>query len=299
MNTELSKCNSFILEMKQENGEQISKYEKVANENSELKNTILKKNEDIYILQQEIENYSSEIGLTKDTLSKLKYEITERNDSFNNYCEKINLIIKNEVDVIKQNSFILNNFSEFLYRASYSENIKDQIKDGLQIIFEIFNTVANEYEKTCNKEINLRNHPIKFDETKLIKELKVNNETLNSQLNEKDELINQMNNEINNLKNMEFNLKSTLRNNDVKSSKDDNLEKLKIFEKKINNLTKELELKDIQIKSQEQMITRRNKELEDLKDEKNRGLRTQQSNKDSHNIDEKINKSMNNSKVKQ
>ena len=79
----------------------------------------------------------------------------------------------------------------------------------------------------------------------------------------------------------------------------DILEKLKIFEKKINNLTKELELKDIQIKSQEQMITRRNKELEDLKDEKNRGLRTQQSNKDSHNIDEKINKSMNNSKVKQ
>ena len=70
----------------------------------------------------------------------------------------------------------------------------------MQIIFEIFNTVANEYEKTYNKEINLRNHPIKFDETKLIKELKVNNETLNSQLNEKDELINQMNNEINNLK---------------------------------------------------------------------------------------------------
>lgn len=299
MNTELSKCNSFILEMKEEGGEQISKHEKLLNENSELKNTILKKNEEIYILQQEIENYSSEIGLTKDTLSKLKYEITERNDSFNKYCEQVNLIIKNEVDVIKQNSFILNNFSEYLYRASYSENVKDQIKDGLETIFEIFNTVANEYEKIYNKEINLRNNPNKLDEGKLIKDLKINNETLNSQLYEKEELINQMNNEINNLKNMEVNLKTTLKNNDFKSSnRDDNVEKFKIFEKKITNLTKELELKDIQIKSQEQMITRRNKELDDLKDDKTKGLKTQQSHKDSQIIDDKNNKSFNNSKVK-
>jgi hypothetical protein len=38
-----------------------------------------------------------------------------------------------------------------------------------------------------------------------------------------------------------------------------------MLEKRISNLMRELELKDIQISSQEQMINRRNRELDELK----------------------------------
>jgi len=43
---------------------------------------------------------------------------------------------------------------------------------------------------------------------------------------------------------------------------------IKLLEKKLGNLTREIDLKDISIKSQEQMIERRNKEIEDIKQNK-------------------------------
>lgn len=297
MNNELSKCNSILKDMKQDGEEQITRYQRLINENSELKGTILKRNEEIYILQQEIETYSAEIGLTKDTLSQLKYEITEKNESFNNYLNSINNLIKSEMDIVKQNSFILNNFSELLYRSTYAENIKDQIRDGLEAIFEIFHTVVNEHEKHFSN-LNLKNSNglLSAEEIKQINDLKLDNELLESQLKEKEEQINQMSNEISAMRNMEANLKQTLKSQDnvVSVHKDDSSDKLRIMEKKVNNLMRELELKDIQIKSQEQMITRRNKELEEFKEDKK--LKTQQS-QHSQIIDDKLNRSLNNSKV--
>ncbi len=294
MNDELSKCNGLIRELKGEAEDQITNYERIMNENSELKSNILKKNEEIYYLQQEIETYNSEIGLTKEAISKLKFELNERNDSFINYCETINTKIKEEIDLIKQNSFILNNFSEFLYRATYSENIKDQIKDGIDIVFDIFNTVVNEYENLYNKELNERTNQKNVEGNKSLSNLKLNTQSLTHQLNEKDELISEMNNEIQNLKNTAVSLKNTIKLQDKNVGNEENVEKLKIYEKKINNLNRELELKDIQIKSQEQMINRRNKELEELREEKKgKSIHTQHSQM----TEEKLNKSLNSSKV--
>jgi len=42
-------------------------------------------------------------------------------------------------------------------------------------------------------------------------------------------------------------------------------EQIKYLEKRCANMSREIELKDIQIKSQEQMISRRNKELEEYR----------------------------------
>jgi hypothetical protein len=145
-----------------------------------------------------------------------------------------------------------------------------------------------------NLSIRKNSGHLNAEEFKLINDLKLNNESLASQLNEKDDIINQMNNEIMTLKNLEVNLKNTLKSQETLVGKDENSDKLRIFEKKINNLLRELELKDIQIKSQEQMISRRNKELEDFKEDKK--LKTQQT-QHSQIIDDKLNKSLNNSKV--
>ena len=57
-------------------------------------------------------------------------------------------------------------------------------------------------------------------------------------------------------------------------------EQIKYLEKRISNMLREIELKDIQIKSQEQMINRRNKELEDYKNKNSLG--------DGDNLDEKL-----------
>lgn len=294
MNDELSKCNSIVRELKGDAEDQITSYERIINENSELKSDILKKNEEIYFLQQEIETCNSEIGITKEALSKQKFELTERNDSFINYCESINSKIKEEIDLIRQNSFILNNFSEFLYRATYSENVKDQIKDGIDIIFNIFNNVVSEYENLYNKELNQRTNQKCAEGQMKMNNMKVNNQSLSHQLNEKDELITEMNNEIQNLKNTAVSLKNTIKLQDKNVGNDENVEKLKIYEKKINNLNRELELKDIQIKSQEQMISRRNKELEELRDDKKgKSFHTQHSQM----TEDKLNKSLNSSKV--
>ena len=84
-----------------------------------------------------------------------------------------------------------------------------------------------------------------------------NEEKYNNILDERNELITNLNNEIILLKNAMQSMQDKI---DI-----DNNEKLRILEKKIVNMSNEVKLKEIQIKNQEEMIIRRNTELQMIK----------------------------------
>ena len=267
MNNELHKNELFINELKNECNEYIKKQESLMNDTSALKNHILIKNEEIFVLQQSNESFNKELSLIKETNKNLKIEMNEKNDIFTKFLQKLNVELLNEVEKIKQNELIVNIFPQLFYKSTYSENIKDQILFSIKTLVEISDHFLQQYDNTLKKieEHNIlkqemekfrRENTIKNDSKYTIEESK-NDEKWNKIINEQNELINNLNSEILALKSE----KSIIHH----KIDPDNEEKYKILEKKVTKLINDNNLKEMQIKNQEEMLYRRNIEIEDLK----------------------------------
>ena len=267
MNNELSRYEVFILELKAECNENIHKQEILQNETTTLKNQLLSSKEEIFELQQKIGSQNKENVLNKDLMTNIKGDLKEKNDNFTKYLENIDSFLVNMLDKIKQNNLIVNNFPALFYKSNYPENIKDQISDSLQNLFEILDNFINEYDgmlRRLEEHKELKQEMEKFRRENSLRkekgttsqdELKIEDK-LNKIINERNELIGNLNNEISLLKNAQL----TIIRGDT-----ENIEKLKNLEKKIGNLSNEIDLKEMQIKNQEEMILRRNLEIETLK----------------------------------
>jgi len=267
MNTELHKNEVFIIELKNECNEYIKKQESLMNDISALKNHILIKNEEIFVLQQSNDNINKELSLTKEANRNMKVEVNEKNDVFTKFLQKLNSELLVEVEKIKQNELIISNFPHLFYKSSYSENVKDQILFSIKTLVEISDHFLQQYDNTFKKieehkflkqemEKFRRENTLKIEGKSSIEESN-NEEKWNKILEEQNELINSLNNEI-------IALKSEKVNSQTKIDTE-NEEKYKILEKKVAKLINDNNLKEIQIKNQEEMLSRRNYEIEDLK----------------------------------
>jgi chromosome segregation ATPase len=317
VNTEFNKYEQILKDAKKENNEIIHKQEKLIREISELKNQILNKNEEIFSLNSEIESYHSSLNQNKGDLMKIKSEVSDKQENFNRFLEKIYNNIQKEIDAILHND-TMKNFYEYLYRNnnynSLTENnlsLKSQVEDNLEKILQILNSLIREYEIQLNKinDINSQkseNEKIKkeFSEknNKLLKDIETlksekeeiiknfekikiddiranesnltkHTEKLRLKINEKEDVIIHLQQENNLLKSQIELIEKNINNNSLKSQMEydmkENYEKLSdayaSLEKKLRNLTTEIELKDMQIKSQEQMINRRTQEISEMK----------------------------------
>jgi hypothetical protein len=237
------------------------------NDISALKNHILIKNEEIFVLQQSNDSFNKELSLTKESIRTMKVEMNEKSDVLGKFLQKLNGELLNEVEKIKQNEMIISNFPHLFYKSTYSENVKDQILFSVKTLVEISDHFLQQYDSTLKKieehkilkqemEKFRRENTIKIEAKSNIEESK-NEEKWNKILEEQNELINSLNNEIVALKAEKLNSQSK---NDT-----ENEEKYKILEKKVTKLINDNNLKEIQIKNQEEMLSRRNIEIEDLK----------------------------------
>lgn len=268
MNSELHRCESFIQELRLECQDYISKQEALMNEVAQLKQQLLMNRDDIFTNKQETENLSKENALHKDMIKNLKMELAERTEAFTKFLQKINSTLNENLEKIKQNYLIVNNFPALFYKSSYAENLKDQINNSLQNLFEILDTFLNEYNSTLGK---LEEHRIlksemeKFRKDNILKETQVqvtnesrlNDEKFQMILRERNEMIESLNQEINLLKSLQM-----PQDNKLES---ENLERIRILEKKIANLSNEVELKELQIRNQQEMLSRRNNEIEEIR----------------------------------
>ena len=263
MNNELNKGENFIYELKRECDQNIQKQEALIKDISNAQNQLLAKNEEIFLIQNENEQINREILHYKENKNNIKLEYDSRTDTTNNFLEKINNVLTSQFDKIKQNNIIINYFPEIFYKKNYPEGLRDQIWDSIQNLTETLDIFINKYDPMLRK---LDEHKVlKQESEKFRKENRIqknevdsyNEEKYNNILDERNELITNLNNEIILLKNAMQSMQDKI---DI-----DNNEKLRILEKKIVNMSNEVKLKEIQIKNQEEMIIRRNTELQMIK----------------------------------
>ena len=180
------------------------------------------------------------------TLLKIpKYNLLE-NQINNKVMEMFDILLKNSPNyyeamltnklIIEENNILKNDLIKIKKEYSSLKNMSG----------EEFNNALSNYEnlnKTHSKKIDtLENQVI----------------SLKNLLNDKDHEISSLINDIKSLKQSNLNTHHSINEyDDQKNSK---------LEKKIQNLTKEIELKNIQIQSQEQMLNRRNIEIIELKE---------------------------------
>jgi len=179
-------------------------------------------------------------------------------DSVDKLISILSLILKEVQSYDDKNCELLNIKSE-------NENLKREISDLARNYKNQIDNLNREKEETQRnfERIQLddyRTTEINFKQT--IDKLKL-------RLNDKEELNSQLVQENNLLKSqcdlMHKNISINKPDLELKENLDKLTENCKSLEKKIRNLTTEMDLKDMQIKNQEQMISRRTQEINELK----------------------------------
>jgi DNA repair exonuclease SbcCD ATPase subunit len=309
VNDELAKYDKFLKEAKKENTDCLHRIERQNTEISNLKNQILQKNEEVYTLHQELEGYQASVTNSKENFSKLKHDITERQDFYQKFLDKVYRITKDDLDNILRNDQ-LKSFHHYLNRLNYSDNLQNEVENNIEKVSQLLHCLSKDYEtlllkneetsklkvnyERVKKELHEKTRQYKEELEKLtrdkdnslgkyekirLEELKVieqthkqNNEKLKQKLNEKEDLIMQVQQENllmkSQLEHMDHNVKNTVVKEELNDAKDKNdklSDSFKNLEKKYRSLLTEVELKEMQIKSQEQMLARRTQELQDLK----------------------------------
>jgi len=122
LNEEFKKLSYSCKETSEDNFELVKKLERLNQENGNLKNEVLIKNDEIFNLTQDIDKLAEHNILLKDSFNKNKQEINERIDKINVFCEKIYGNLNKCLERIKNNPF-LNIFSDLLSRNTYTESL--------------------------------------------------------------------------------------------------------------------------------------------------------------------------------
>lgn len=220
-------------------------------------------------LHLNLSNLDSDEKLGKETIKKaslkLKSEEEKKISLINKICEEI-----------------LNNLDHPIYSIIESE--------GLNRIIEILGVIKDKTkDKLSITKANIENQHLKNEIIKLKKDISLSRKSANDEIDkvikEGEFTQNTLKMKIDSLEAQNINFKSLIYNKDdeIKNILNElnRLKKLNInnvatnngnfkLENKIENLRKEIELKNIQIQSQEQMLERRNKEIQDLISQKSK-----------------------------
>ena len=311
LNREFYKYENVIKDLKDEYNDLLRKHEGQNYEISQIKTEILKKNEELFIYNQEVEEIKNSLGNCQEILNKQKLDFNEKQDNYFKFIEKLLSVIKREIEEIQANDK-LRPFYEFLYKKNFTESFENQLENNLEKLIYILNGLIKEYLINFSKNEDVQK--IKFENDKLRKDLidktKYFREEVEKLLFEKEEIVKileknkmedlKLNESVNKsaLEKMrskivekdEINLQTQHENNllrsqlevmeknmgnyqNMKKENDNDLkekfekinENYKILEKKHKNMLTEIELKDMQINSQEQMINRRTQEIQEYK----------------------------------
>ena len=311
LNREFYKYENVIKDLKDEYNDLLRKHEGQNYEISQIKTEILKKNEELFIYNQEVEEIKNSLGNCQEILNKQKLDFNEKQDNYFKFIEKLLSVIKREIEEIQAHDK-LRPFYEFLYKKNFTESFENQLENNLEKLIYILNGLIKEYLINFSKNEDVQK--IKFENDKLRKDLidktKYFREEVEKLLFEKEEIVKileknkmedlKLNESVNKsaLEKMrskivekdEINLQTQHENNllrsqlevmeknmgnyqNMKKENDNDLkekfekinENYKILEKKHKNMLTEIELKDMQINSQEQMINRRTQEIQEYK----------------------------------
>lgn len=261
---QLSKTEQKHIYENQVNSNKINFAKQVDEENQSLINNyeiILLKLEEIFI-QLKLPKYNL---IEKDIKNKihemLEFLVKQANDFSNSkFNEKIliekNNVLKTELLKLKKDSSNLRQMtsdevSKVSQNIEFLQKNSNKKIEGLESQVLTLKTILGEKDIEINKLIT---------ENKNLKMKLFSNSVDNNQ--------NQHMNNVNNVNHIsslssDFSAHSLKDNNN--SNNNNNSSHIDKLERKINNLQREIELKSIQINSQEQMLIRRNNEIEDLK----------------------------------
>ena len=289
LNNELSNLSKKYNEEKAINDKLLEEKKIINIEISELKNKLIEKEKETSNYQIDIESMKNALNSQKDFNDNLNNNknVNYDNNNNNNINNIILLIEKKVIEIIK---------SAKLYNDEFSNNEPaNKILNMLDIILynsERFNSLTNNENKLAEQnnfykvelsKVKKEISNIKLAYNEEIIKLNNSNELLNKKLNanskysedqisllksiikEKEEENKKLLNEINNTNtNIEFNNNNNNQQSNMSNCLIDKNLILKL-EKKIVHLQRDIDLKSIQINSQEQMLTRRNQEIADLK----------------------------------
>ena len=299
LNDELSRNSNNFHNLKLELNELMEEKEKFIIEKSNMKTEIIKKQEELLELSSLNDSIQKTLILQEKNIKKMQQEFG-KNDTL--AFENINRALVGLVNIFKENGL----FNENSYELNCSsdnevnfsiifENLKkleqcvltsisnfnlvnNQFNNKDQGVFSKYNSKINTNfmnSSTSNNINHIKNYEIEEIELRLkskyddLLEKELHN--IEANFYEKGKFLEDK------LVSMKLNLESKDRiikdlNQEIikiSNSKSNEKGQFEFFQTKCQNLEKEFELKEVQIKNQEEMINRRNKEIEDLKQNKN------------------------------
>lgn len=220
----------------------LEKIEKLQNDNKELSDNANNIKKDIICHEEQKMGYKKEIEEKDIIINDLKSQNECLYTSKNEIIKTIDSTIKNGINTIINNSNnnILKLCDCFKNNSSYSNKEEfEYIIEEISKLFTFIGLLSNEYLKVI-----LINENMTKDYSK-------SNQALNKQISLIRNELNQQNKE------NQITLGNISKENSILQ------ENIKFLEKKVKGLQTEIELKDMQIKSQEQIINRRNKKQND------------------------------------
>jgi chromosome segregation ATPase len=190
-----------------------------------------------------------------------------------NYSENLKSQVEDNIDKIIQ---IINHATTQLQMADDKMLELNNLKNENEKLKRELNDTVKSYKEEMEKSFRDKEEVLRKFERSQMEDVRSNEsnlkqaiEKLKLRLNEKDDIISQISQENNLLKSqidlMEKNVSNNKYDNEYKEKFEKLSENCKSLEKKCRNLSTEIDLKDMQIKNQEQMITRRTQEINDLK----------------------------------
>ena len=188
--------------------------------------------------------FMKEIEDKDNIINDLKNQNESIYNAKNELLKIIDSTMKNGINTIINNSNnnILKLCDCFTNQNNYSYSNQDEseyIIGEISKVFAFINLLTNEYLKMISVNENMKN------------EFNISNKALNEQISRMRNESEQQNKE------NQITLSNISKDNSILQ------ENIKFLEKKIKGLQTEMELKDMQIKSQEQIISRRNKKQND------------------------------------
>lgn len=222
----------------------LEKIEKLQNDNKELNVSTNNIKKDLISHEEQKMRFMKENEDKDNIINDLKIQNESIYNAKNELLKIIDSTMKNGINTIINNSNnnILKLCDCFTNKNNYSYSNQDEseyIIGEISKVFAFINLLTNEYLKMISVNENMKN------------EFNISNKALNEQISRIRNESEQQNKE------NQITLSNISKDNSILQ------ENIKFLEKKIKGLQTEMELKDMQIKSQEQIISRRNKKQND------------------------------------
>ena len=237
-----NKINDYMKQYEQMNkenqnriGELLEQISKLQNDNNKYKKDMIDIKKSMVVNEEKVQTISRDISMKDDVINDLKKQNEKIEGDYNSLIEMINMKVYNTInDILNKNKSLIKFFAQD-QKNNVDCNKIDLLENNLYKLFNFINLLIEDYSKSTSM-----------------------NESLSNELNQQKNIIE------NEISNRISSYSKTIKNNEamIRKLSDENQtlqEKLRFIEKKLNGLQTENELKDLQIKSQEEIINRRKK----------------------------------------